>query len=139
MHVMEYSDVPLPPPAKATPISVRAPPSPSLVLSDDHHTLLFILTKTASDRWRAIGRNLGFAEDQLNTIVHEPDCLYVQDYYEAMLKRWLDWAPPNHGYPTLDGLVTALRAAGKERLANDMEGKRRELFGMLTDLIVGVM
>ena len=133
MHVIEYSYVPRPPPAKATPISMKAPPTPSHVLSDHHHTQLFRLTIKASDRWKAIGRYLGFGDSELDTIVCEPGCHGDDDYYGALLKRWLDWAPPKHGYPTLDGLVTALRVAGKERLANDVE----ELFGMLTDLIVG--
>ena len=132
---MEYSDVPLPSPAKATPTSVQAPPPPPQVLSDDHHAQLFRLTKKASDRWKAIGRHLGFGDGELDAIVREPGRHGDDDYYGAMLTRWLDWAPPNHGYPTLDGLVSALRAAGKERLANDVEGKRRELFGMLTGIM----
>ena len=61
----------------------------------------------ASDRWKTIGRNLGFGDSELDAIVREPGRHGDDDYYGAMLKWWLDWAPPKHGYPTLDGLVTA--------------------------------
>ena len=97
------------------------------MLHEDHCTQLFRLTKKAADKWRVIGRELGFG-DELDKIVRELGRHGDEDYYEAMLKRWLDWAPPNHSYPTLSALVAAIRAVGKERLANELEGEGKKLF-----------
>ena len=55
--------------------------------------------------------------------MREPGRHGDDDYYAAMVRRWLDWAPPRHSYPTLHALADALRAAGKERLANILEGE----------------
>ena len=91
------------------------------VLNDGDHSNIFQSTKSASDKWRAIGRELGFTIDELDSIVHEPGRNGDEEYYEAMLRRWLDWAPPNHSPPSLQNLLSALRASGKERLANNLK------------------
>ena len=79
--------------------------------------------RISSDKWRAIGRKLGFTMIELDSIVREPGWNGDEDYYEAMLMRWLDWAPPIHTPPSLQSLLSALRAAGKERHANDLAAK----------------
>ncbi|KAL5515482.1 hypothetical protein EMCRGX_G000655 [Ephydatia muelleri] len=93
------------------------------ILDEHDHTEIFQTTESASDEWRAIGRKLGFTVRELDSIVREPGRNGDEDYYEAMLRRWLDWAPPNHTLPSLQSLLSALRAAGKERQANDLATK----------------
>ena len=63
---------------------------------------------------------LGFKIDELDTIVREPGHYGDEDYYAAMLRRWLDWAPPNHSPPTLSALVAAMRVVGNESVAYDL-------------------
>ena len=65
------------------------------------------------------------------------DGMYNSDEvcYEAMLRRWLDWAPPNHSPPTLSALVAAMRAVGKERVAHDLEQWGKQLSGMCCDIM----
>ena len=93
------------------------------ILDEHDHTEIFQTTESASAEWRAIGRKLGFTVSELDSIVREPGRNGDEDYYEAMLKRWLDWAPPSHTPPSLQSLLSALRAAGKERQANDLATK----------------
>eukprot|EP00731_Ephydatia_muelleri_P015895 Em0009g319a len=90
------------------------------VLCADNHTEICQNTKSASSKWRAIGGELGFTFDELDSIVREPGRNGVVDYYQAMLRRWLDWAPPNHTDPTLQHLISALRAVGKEKQAANL-------------------
>ena len=79
---------------------------------------------------------LGFTFDELDTIVREPGHFGDEDYYAAMLRRWLVWAPPNHPYPTLSALVDAMRAVGMGRLAYDLEQlQKSELTGTYCVLI----
>ena len=92
-------------------------------MSERDHAIIFVSTKSACDKWRAIGWGLGFTSDELGAIVREPGRNGDEDYYEAMLRRWLDWAPPNHTPPSLQSLLSALRAAGKEIQANDLASK----------------
>ena len=91
-----------------------------VILNEDDHTKIFQTTRSASDKWRAIGRELGFTEGQLDAIVRETGRYGEEDYYVAMLRRWLDWAPPNHSHPTIQSLSSSLRAVGKERQAWDL-------------------
>ena len=95
------------------------PITASLTAGD--HTKIYQTTISASERWRAIGGGLGFTFDELDSIVREPGQHGDEDYYAAVLRRWLDWAPPNHTDPSLQSLLSALRAAGKERQAKDLE------------------
>ena len=89
-------------------------------LNHHDHGEIFQTTKSASAQWRAIGRVLKFTESELDAIVHEPGRYGEEDYYAAMLMRWLDWAPPNHDHPSIHSLSSALRAVGKERQALDL-------------------
>ena len=99
-------------------------------LKEFDHANIFKSTRSACTKWRAIGWELGFATDELDAIVREPGRNGDEDYYEAMLKWWLDWAPPNHTSPSLHSLLLALRATGKERQANDLAAKY-EVRGLL--------
>ena len=38
-------------------------------------------------------------------------------YLREMLNQWLNWAPPNHPWPTVEVLAVALRNSGDEHLA----------------------
>ena len=95
----------------------------TIILCDDNHTEVFKMTKKACSKWKGIGRELGFTEEELSTIVREPGQTGEEDYYSAMLMRWLDWAPPNHYLPSVQQLTSALRAVGKERLAFELDVK----------------
>ena len=97
-----------------------------IILQDDNHTELFKLTKKACSKWRGIGRILGFTEEQLSSIVREPGRTGEEDYYSAMLMRWLDWAPPNHNLPSAQQLSSALNEVGCERMAYDLNEKYRQ-------------
>eukprot|EP00731_Ephydatia_muelleri_P001593 Em0001g1593a len=92
-------------------------------LNEFDHANIFQSTKSACPKWRAIGWELDFTTDELDAIVREPGRNGDEDYYEAMLRRWLDWAPPNHTPPSLQSMLSALRAAGKGRQANDLAAK----------------
>ena len=92
-------------------------------LNECDHANIYLSTKSACSKWRAIGWELGFTTDELDSIVREPGRHGDGDYYEAMLRRWLDWAPPNHTHPSIQSLLSALRAVGKERQANDLAAK----------------
>ena len=91
------------------------------MLCDSDHSALRDMTKSACGEWKSIGRELGFTEDELSSIVREPGQTGEKDYYAAMLRRWLDWAPPYHTLPSIPQLSSALRKVGKERLALDLE------------------
>ena len=64
---------------------------------------------------------LGFTDDELSAIVREPGRSHEDHYYAGMLKKWLDWAPPNHNLPSVKQLSSALREVGKERVALSLE------------------
>ena len=83
---------------------------------------LYILTsimKPAAPQWQAIGGALGFLYSDL-TIIQQSPLLIPEGstgYMQQMLSQWLNWAPPNHPWPTLEALEAALRRSGQESLA----------------------
>ena len=83
---------------------------------------LYILTsimKPAAPQWQAIGGALGFLYSDL-TIIQQSPLLIPEGstgYMRQMLSQWLNWAPPNHPWPTLEALEAALRRSGQESLA----------------------
>ena len=89
---------------------------------EDHRDIVEV-TKNACSEWRCIGDNLGFTYDELSDITRVPGQHDNKGYYATMLRRWLDWALPNHNFPTVQDLSSALRKAGKERQANDLRLK----------------
>ena len=83
------------------------------------------MTKKACSEWKRIGWSLGFKDDEMSAIVREPGRTGEEDYYSAMLRRWLDWAPPRHHIPTVQQLSSALHEANKGQLASELEKKYR--------------
>ena len=81
----------------------------------------------ASHRWQAIGLNVGFLKSELDEIQNKP--LLVAEgsngFFRELLGRWLNWAPPDHKFPTGSDLASALRMSnvGEERLAHGLKRK----------------
>ena len=79
--------------------------------------------KSASEKWAAIGTELGFKIKDMGEI-RRTDTLHEDtQYFEELIKRWLNQAPPDHSFPHLNKLVTALREVGMERTAYELENK----------------
>ena len=75
--------------------------------------------KPATPQWQAIGDALGLLPSDL-TMIQQSPMLVPQGppgYFHEMLSQWLNWVPPNHSWPTLEALETALRSSGSESLA----------------------
>ena len=89
---------------------------------EDHRDIVEV-TKNACSEWRCIGDNLGFKYDKLSAITRVPGLHDDKDFYADMLRKWLDWAPPDHNHPTVQDLSSALRKADKERQAYDLRLK----------------
>ena len=77
------------------------------------------ILKSAAAKWKQIGLNLRFLSSELTIIERKPMLLQEgdTDYFREMLTQWLKWAPPNHPWPTLEALSSALQNAGEESLA----------------------
>ena len=78
--------------------------------------------KDAVSKWKEIGLSLGFKENDLTTIEHNPLLISkgATAYFREMLKQWLRWAPPNDSWPTLEALASALRDTGEEQVSNSI-------------------
>ena len=89
-----------------------------VLTAQDLHILTSIL-KAAAPQWKMIGDTLGFLDSDLSIIQQSP--LFIPEgppgYFRQMLSQWLNWAPPNHSWPTLEALEMALRRSGQENLA----------------------
>ena len=94
----------------------------SAPLSIKDHQRLCKAVSEAAAKWRALGRKLGFTHDELGDVTRCPGLKEDKDYMDELLSRWLKWAPPNHLFPCVEGLATALRSksVGEERTAYDM-------------------
>ena len=92
-------------------------------LHEEDLQLLLTLTDRAAHLWQNIGLNLGFMHSELQVIACMP--LLIPEgapgYYREMIARWLEWATPNHPLPTVEALASALRKAGREQLALELE------------------
>ena len=89
-----------------------------VLTAQDLHILTSIM-KPAAPHWQAIGGALGILPSDL-TIIQQSPLLIPEGptgYMRQMLSQWLNWAPPNHSWPTLEALETALRSSGSESLA----------------------
>ena len=53
-------------------------------------------------------------------MVHEDGNTGQEDYYETMLSRWLNWAPPCHPFPTVQELSKSLYEVKQEKKAFDL-------------------
>ena len=84
--------------------------------------------KAAKQKWKAIGTELGFEDEELREIPHTTALNNDTDYFKELLRKWLDQAPPNHPFPHVKDLATALRApaVGKERTAFHLEQSKHE-------------
>lgn len=81
------------------------------------------LLKPATPHWNEVGLSLGFHNYELTTIQSMPLLIPTAPtgYFSEMLNQWLNWAPPNHPFPTIEALVVALQNSGDEHLAEFME------------------
>ena len=88
-------------------------------LSESHLSDIISILKNAAAKWKQIGLKLGFLSSELNIIEHKSMLLPEGDtaFFSEMLTQWLNWAPPNHPWPTLEALSSALQNAGEESLA----------------------
>ena len=89
-----------------------------VLTAQDLHILTSIM-KPAAPQWQAIGGALGLLPSDL-TIIQQSPLLISQGppgYFREMLSQWLNWAPPDHPWPTLEALEAALRSSGSESLA----------------------
>ena len=84
---------------------------------------LTTIMKPAVPKWKTIGDTLGFLDSDLNIIQSSPMLIpeAPASYFREMLSQWLKWAPPNHPWPTLEALETALRSSGHEDLALNLK------------------
>ena len=75
--------------------------------------------RPAAPQWKMVGGALGFLDYDLTIIQNSPSLIQegTTGYFRQMLSQWLNWAPPNHPWPTLEALETALRSSGHESLA----------------------
>ena len=58
-------------------------------------------------------------------LIPEGDPGYIRD----MLNQWLKWAPPNHEWPTISALATALRNCEEENLAAKLRANFKQKKG----------
>ena len=115
-------------PAVAAPLETRRTQEPTRTeLDEDDHLekLLQMTEKKAAPHWRAIGRELGFTSPDIQMIIKTA---FYSDrhYYSLMIKKWLNWAPPNHDdIATLEALIAAMRTIDElGRLARKLEKNR---------------
>ena len=69
------------------------------------------------DRWMDLGRELGFKFTEVENIRVSFVGSGNQVCLQALLDRWLNWAPPDHKFPAIGDLITAVRKLGHENLA----------------------
>ena len=93
------------------------------ILAEGDLPNLLDLLRTAFPHWRNVGVYLSFHSSELDVIERMP--LRIPEgcpgYFTEMLCQWLKWAPPNHPYPTVLNLASALRRAGEEATAFHLE------------------
>ena len=106
------------------------------IISFAHDILLDTLTEQdlfiplqimepATPKWKLIGLALGFLLDSLTVIQQKTMLIPEGDsgYTREMLNQWLKWAPPNHKWPTLSALETALHNCQEESLAATLRAR----------------
>jgi len=94
-------------------------------LTDKDLFVLFQILEPATPKWKTIGLALGFLSYQLTVIERKPMLIPEGDsgYIRDMLNQWLKWAPPNHEWPTVTALATALQSCQQENLAVNLRAK----------------
>ena len=96
---------------------------PKTTLDTEDLATLLELTRNAARQWVDIGLSLHFDKSELDEIQSHPLLIVegVPGFFREMISRWLKRAPPNHGFPTIDDLVSALQSAGEENVAYNLE------------------
>ena len=94
-------------------------------LSEDDHYSIYTKLAPHADKWRDIGRELGFKEGEMNIIENVPKLMMQapRSWLRQMLTQWLQWAPRDGrgsaGFATKESLHHALLKAGLGQLAYD--------------------
>ena len=95
-------------------------------LHAEHLQLLLTLTDEAAPLWETIGLELGFTYSEISWIASKP--LRTPEgtlgYYREMIAQWLQWGTLSHPLPTVEALTSALRKAGREQLALQIESEK---------------
>ena len=70
-----------------------------------------------------MGLYLGFTTGVLSIIESKSQLLPLGSpaFFCELLTQWLKWAPPDHPFPTVRNLVSALKMAGEERMGFQLE------------------
>ena len=109
--------------------------SDTIVVERDLLNLLTIVGGAAT-QWKTVGTLLGLLNSELATIEQKP--LLISEgstgYFREMLSQWLKQGPPTHDWPSIGSLVSALRNAGEERMAHDLQEKYSLKSGRCTSL-----
>ena len=96
-----------------------------------HHAILYFQLKVHAAKWREIGANLGFSQEELDNIKDELMNLTgsPQTCLSAMLTEWLEWAPndapgsTHDQYATFESLKGAVSEAGLGSVADSLKCK----------------
>lgn len=70
---------------------------------------LFEFVENAAPQWRNIGTKLGFRKVDLDAITAKTGLREDAHYFQELLLKWLNWAPPDHSLPYTEDLATALQ------------------------------
>ena len=94
---------------------------------------LFYLTKDVAYEWKYIGLTLGFTDDQLKLIEHNPLHFTTgpTSCFMELISQWLKQGLPDHKEPTLQMFLTALRDCKHERLAYNLPDEFAKRKGMI--------
>ena len=82
---------------------------PSVLTDENTDDIVTVIRKSAG-KWKEIGRGLGFKKAELDEISTENARNSAVDYLEALISRWLNWAPPTHPFPNQKDLAAVLRS-----------------------------
>ena len=80
-----------------------------------------MVTKDAKNKWKDVGKALGFALEDLDDIERTKGKDGDHYCFQELLKRWLKRAPPAYPFPHVKHLAGALRAAEEHRTAYVLE------------------
>ena len=97
-------------------------------LNDSDHGAIYEKLAPRAAKWRDIGKELGFTEEEMDNIQSNPMLMMQsppQSWLKEMLSQWLQWAPGDGrgstGYATKDSLRAALLRANLEQLAQQFQ------------------
>ena len=79
------------------------------ILSVDDADALLAFVNSAAPQWRNIGTRLGFPQVDLDDIQTKPGLSEDGHFFQELLYRWLNWAPPDHEYPCTEDLAAAIQ------------------------------